>query len=856
MPFTPDDDLIRRLPLPLAQLVRHAANAKTPFERCYAGFYVGEAALKLLGAAAVAVFAGRPVNDPKLEEKIQNLALPSLGDWRDLALSLLPEMANDSGFVGLAAFTSKKETGDLPRVAALDAVFRTMLDEKGGSPAAVRLDEFTLRIVRFRNKYIGHGRLDSQPQELLEKLGTVLLPGMCELLSRFDVLAGRALHYVAEIKKSVGDKFAIDRLLLQGESPRRLEPLLTGDAQSLNPEQIYFASMDGALTPAHPLLLFSVADDEVFFLNARRGETKSEYLGYLSGKSMKRADLEGDQRGLLGRILGKPIDAPDVQKWTIRPESDESIEAEGDTSGQWLGEFQLLSRLGRGGMGIVYRARQASLGREVALKKLLNPGDEKSEARFAREIRALGKVDHANLVRVYCSGVSGDDWYYAMELVEGATLANVIETLQSMGSSASGIAAETWRASLSTAYEATRKAEKPIGSGATNRPAPTVKSVDSPITSVNAVNQIVELVRQTALAAHALHESGILHRDIKPGNIMVTADGSKALLLDLGLAQLADEEHGSLTKTREFLGTLRYMSPEQLMDARKVDRRTDVYSLGATLWELLTLKPLFGATEETPKPEVIRRIQFDDAEPPRRFDKELSRDLEAVVLKSLEKNPAKRYQTANEFAEDLGRWQRGETVTLVRPSVLSRASRVLSRRAARLKQGLLLILTAVVIGLFILEANQRNTTSPGPSSLPPIKVTSPNDGINGKHDAAPNPRNAIKPSASAVKPPSAADKTEPLFGSESVPPAATDGLIVSEVVANLPAARAGIRQEMIVVAIDGKAIDSFEAWLKALTPGMHTLRVWDAEHKIYREIEVTKTDAALGVSVKKRGTPP
>jgi serine/threonine protein kinase len=847
MPFTPDDDLIRRLPLPLAQLVRHAANAKTPLERCYAGFYIGEAALKLLGSVTVAAFAGRPVSDPKLEEKIQSLALPSLGDWRDLALSLLPELHDDPGFATLAAFSSKKETGDLPRLAALDAVFRTMLDEKGGSPAAVRLDEFTLRNVRFRNRYIGHGRLDSQPQELLEKLGTVLLPGMCELLSRFDVLAGRSLHYVAEIKKASGDRFAIDRLLLQGESPRRLEALHVGDAQSLYPDQIYFSSADGTLTPAHPLLLFSVADDEVFFLNARRGETKSEYLGYLSGKTMKRADLEGDQRGLLARILGKPIDGAEMQKWTVRPDANEPI-IEPDCS-QWLGEFQLLSRLGRGGMGMVYRARQASLGREVALKKLLNPGDEKSEARFAREIRALGKVDHPNLVRAYCSGVSGEDWYYAMELVEGATLANVIETLQSKGSNASGIAAETWRASLSTAYETTRRAEKPMGELLANRGRQ--PAADSqPAAPVKAVNQIVELIRQTALAAHALHEGGILHRDIKPGNIMVTADGGKALLLDLGLAQLTDDEHGSLTKTREFLGTLRYMSPEQLMDARKVDRRTDVYSLGATLWELLTLKPLFDATEETPKPEVIRRIQFDDPAPPRRFDKELPRDLEAIVLKSLEKNPARRYQTANEFAEDLGRWQRGEPVIGQRRGPAHALFKfTLKRRNA------VLVAFGIVALIFAFWPRGQKNEKPQPeadsgvldSNLEANKAPT-KDRIadsNSADKAAPNPRNAIKPSATFVQP-------RPAAKSEPQPPY----LLAASVVADSPADRAGIKQGMIIAAIDGNAVDSHESWLKALTPGKHMIKVWDADAKRYREIEIIKTEAPLGVSILKRETPP
>src|SRR5207253_5516089 len=115
--------------------------------------------------------------------------------------------------------------------------------------------------------------------------------------------------------------------------------------------------------------------------------------------------------------------------------------------------------------------------------------------------------------------------------------------------------------------------------------------------------------------------------------------------------------------------------------------------LGGTLWELLTLKPLYGATEETPKPEVIRRIQFDEMESPRKYDKGFPRDLEAVVLKCLEKNPAKRYQSAKEFAEDLGRWQRGEELTARRRTIAAQAGRFVFKRVSRAKQALLLVFT-------------------------------------------------------------------------------------------------------------------------------------------------------------------
>src|SRR5207302_8600210 len=137
-----------------------------------------------------------------------------------------------------------------------------------------------------------------------------------------------------------------------------------------------------------------------------------------------------------------------------------------------------------------------------------------------------------------------------------------------------------------------------------------------------------------------------IHRDIKPGNILLSASGERAVLMDLGLAQLADDVEGRLTRTRQFVGTLRYASPEQVLAVDKLDRRSDVYSLGATLWELLTFRPLYGATEQTPTPEVMQRIQIRGAESTRKHNPLVPRDLDAVILKCLEKDPAKRYATA------------------------------------------------------------------------------------------------------------------------------------------------------------------------------------------------------------------
>jgi hypothetical protein len=173
---------------------------------------------------------------------------------------------------------------------------------------------------------------------------------------------------------------------------------------------------------------------------------------------------------------------------------------------------------------------------------------------------------------------------------------------------------------------------------------------------------VVELVRQAAEGAEALHRHGIVHRDVKPGNILLDTAGERATLMDLGLAQVADDVEGKLTRTRQFVGTLRYASPEQVLAVAAVDGRSDVYSLGATLWELLALRPLFGATEAMPTPRLMEMIQRDEPARLRSVQVGLSRDLEAVVHKCLEKRASDRYATARELADDLGRYLDGEPV--------------------------------------------------------------------------------------------------------------------------------------------------------------------------------------------------
>ena len=561
------------------------------------------------------------------------------------------------------------------------------------------------------------------------------------MLDRLGTLAGRRLLFLADVRRHASGRWLVERYELMGEAPRRLESLDLPDGESVRrllPERVYLESsalgpsspLHGDVTTGpdekvegkgqrasdhaprtvslHPLLVYEADDGEVLFLNARRGLQRIDYLSYSTGREVGRADLASEQCELLARVLHLPVDARSVAGWAARSQTEEQADGvpeERPAAPRRLAEFELLSELGRGGMGVVYRAWQPSLGRQVAVEALYRTGDPKAEARFAREIRALGHVEHPHLVKIFTSASEGEQWFYAMELVEGATLAAVCEKLQGRSSHPETVDFQAWQEAVSTVCAEARQAEKPLSEnpasgGGTLHATTTDLESDAPRSLLRLgqsyVRQVVELVRQVAKAAHALHERGILHRDVKPGNIMVTADGHQAVLMDLGLAQIADEVGGRLTKTRQFVGTLRYASPEQVLAVGGLDRRSDVYSLGATLWELLTLRPMFSATEQTPTPELMRRIQVEEPERPRKYHPGLSRDLEAIVLKCLEKDRGRRYATSRELVRDLERYQAGEPVRARPVGGLQRAWRWCRRNPA--VAGMLAVLALVILG--------------------------------------------------------------------------------------------------------------------------------------------------------------
>ena len=332
-----------------------------------------------------------------------------------------------------------------------------------------------------------------------------------------------------------------------------------------------------------------------------------------------------------------------------------------------FGGYRIIRELGRGGMGVVYEAVEESMDRRVALK-VLPPGlviDRRSVERFRGEARIAAKLRHPNIVTVYATGLEDGTPYIAMEFVEGETLAHVLERkkppVPTPHPSTRGerLLTSIRKAFLSTETDVVSRDAARSGAGEVGGDPAAITPIPSSPADLD-LGYCIRMARTFADVADALahaHAKGIIHRDIKPSNLILEKDGT-VRILDFGLARLEGEQ--GLTGTGEIVGTPRYMSPEQARGREAPsDHRTDIYSLGATFYEVLTLTPPFaGKTAQ----QVIAEILHRDPPPPRRRNPRIPPQLETIVLKCLRKDPENRYGTAEAFAHDLRSFARGDPI--------------------------------------------------------------------------------------------------------------------------------------------------------------------------------------------------
>ncbi|MBI1311275.1 protein kinase [bacterium] len=353
-----------------------------------------------------------------------------------------------------------------------------------------------------------------------------------------------------------------------------------------------------------------------------------------------------------------------------------------DATPSELGDFRIIREVGRGGMGVVYEAEQRSLKRRVALKVLRFGGVADAEAvmRFQREAETIAGLDHGHIVPVYAVGAEGGVHYYSMQFIDGRSLADV----------ASGVGRpdQAKRSSGSVKGEEQTQLQSPEDRRFASRSG-------LPLT---APAQIAEWGLSAAQALSYAHRHGVVHRDVKPSNLILDNDG-RLWLTDFGLARR--DIDATLSIAGALLGTPRYMSPEQAAAAKKpVDHRTDIYSLGATLYELATGQPVFDA--DTPQ-GVITQILNDLPRSPRNLDPDLPRDLETIILKCLQKEAADRYATAADLADDLQAFLDDRPIRARRPTLIERGVQALRRHrriataaAASALSGVLLVVGSLL----------------------------------------------------------------------------------------------------------------------------------------------------------------
>jgi WD40 repeat protein/serine/threonine protein kinase/tetratricopeptide (TPR) repeat protein len=426
---------------------------------------------------------------------------------------------------------------------------------------------------------------------------------------------------------------------------------------------------------------------------------------------------------MLGALAGPPSSA----------NGSHGEHAAADLHGQPLGDFQIIREIGRGGMGIVYEAEQLSLGRRVALKVLPLAGmlDERQLQRFKNEAHAAASLHHAHIVPVYSVGSDRGVHYYSMQLVQGASLAELIAALsREVGGQRSEVSEEETedrnqncklkiensQLSICNHYSPPTTHHLPTDHSELRTPNSALETVASALSTEYSTSPkhyfrtAARIVGEIAEALEYAHSQGILHRDVKPANILLDASG-KPWITDFGLAHL--ERGASLTTTGGLVGTLRYMSPEQVAGEALLDQRTDVYSLGATLYELLTLRPAF--TEEN-RAQLLRQIAEDEPPSPRQVRPNVPHDLETIILKAIEKDPKDRYMSSAEVAADLRRYLNNEPIRATAPTFTHRCRKWVGRHQALAWATAITLLittiilsgsTAIVVGAYRAERAQR-----------------------------------------------------------------------------------------------------------------------------------------------------
>ncbi len=476
---------------------------------------------------------------------------------------------------------------------------------------------------------------------------------------------------------------------------------------------------------------------ESFLDRFRRGEQPA-----LTELMARHPELAGQIRELIPALveLEQHVEQSDEFKPAPAPLRKLSDSSEEGPLPKRLGDYLIIRRIGSGGMGVVYEAEHESLKSRVALK-VVHPrfrADPKYLRRFHAEARLAAGLHHTNIVTVFDYGDHDGVCYYAMQYIKGQPLDHVLSGIRRLrdeetqadfipdpatlvavrtaspsarcSPAIDGLLTGRYRAAapmveaildsepieknhLSPSQEAGAFADRAgLAEPVAAKPPSAESSSLSGLSDLRYFHEIARVGAQVADATEYAHRRGVLHRDIKPSNLLLDALGN-VWVTDFGLAKLEEGDDQSLS--RELVGTLRYMAPERLRG--KSDRHCDIYSLGATLYELLALRPPF---EDSDQIRLVERIRIDSPLPPRQLEQRIPRDLETIVLKALAKDPTDRFASAGELADELRRFLNGRPIQSRPVSVVEQLWRWCKRdpwlAGANIAAALLTIVLAIV----------------------------------------------------------------------------------------------------------------------------------------------------------------
>ena len=642
--------LKEKAPTPIAKLAERAFNESESTRKHHNSYYLFELWIRLLSIKYLVIYRNQNKPSDKIEKSLSCFIRPSIGTF----VGFIKSCRKNLGDAKLKSFLASKLDADMTSAYLWCCKILDVAPLK--SPT---YEEFIDKLVTYRHKTIGHGALAISTD--YEQGAPVLFNGISRLIiesltetpiellrveSCFDDNSGTKLSWVFEqsgnSETRVATPFEVAKL---GGNVKKDDLLLVvGQDDSAKYLQL------------EPWVIYQ--KETAYFLNGT-SRIQVQYLDYLSGNTFHDSG---------------PLEI--VQNFiTSSPTMFDSFEADSSLENtRRIGSYELIDKIGQGGMGEVFEGRHLILDLPVAIKILPESisTDKVNIARFEREIETLRRCNHPNIVSIFDAGKDGNKYYYVMELISGCTLSDIYHHFTPLSKEEKS---ELTQKDLQSCIKEIM--------GQSDSDSQT-ENTEATAKESGFIQALLPRMEEIASALAHLNSNGIIHRDIKPGNIMLTEDGSKAVMMDFGLATI--NEMTRKTKTGAFVGTPRYASPEQHLKMRnEVDFRSDLYSLGATMYELFTLSPLFFEDEKTAESmsdlALLEKIQYKKPDKASTRNSALPNELDVVLEKLLEKERARRFYTFATLSQELS------NIIEQRP-ILAREYTVTERRSFELYDSL------------------------------------------------------------------------------------------------------------------------------------------------------------------------